>query len=79
LLEICTNQTLNELIKRRKRLTEMEVSYYLQQIVNSLVYLHNNKVIHREYPFPHPASNSATSSSTRTWRSSWEISDWPPG
>ena len=48
LLEICTNQTLNELIKRRKRLTEMEVQYYLQQIVQSLTYLHHNKVIHRE-------------------------------
>ncbi len=49
LLEICTNQTLNELIKRRKRLTEMEVQYYLAQIVSSLIYLHQNKVIHREY------------------------------
>ena len=49
LLEICTNQTLNELIKRRKRLTEIEVQYYLHQIVGSLIYLHQNKVIHREY------------------------------
>jgi polo-like kinase 1 len=48
LLEICSNQTLNELIKRRKRLTEMEVMYYLSQINNSLIYLHQNKVIHRE-------------------------------
>lgn len=29
LLELCTNQTLNELIKRRKRLTELEVQCYL--------------------------------------------------
>lgn len=49
LLEICSNQTLNELIKRRKRLTEMEVTYYLHQIVQALIYLHQNKVIHREY------------------------------
>ena len=48
LLEICTNHTLNELIKRRKRLTEMETQYYLAQIVSSLKYLHQNKVIHRE-------------------------------
>jgi len=47
-LEICSNQTLNELIKRRKRLIEMEVMYYLSQIVNSLIYLHQNKVIHRD-------------------------------
>lgn len=26
----------------------MEVMYYLLQIVNSLVYLHQNKVIHRD-------------------------------
>ena len=57
LLEICTNQTLNELIKRRKRLTEMEVQYYLSQIVQSLTYLHHNKVIHREYPSLHAVSN----------------------
>lgn len=25
LLELCTNQTLNELLKRRKRITELEV------------------------------------------------------
>lgn len=49
LLEICSNQTLNELIKRRKRLTEVEAQYYLWQIVSSLMYLHQNKVIHREY------------------------------
>ena len=49
LLEICTNHTLNELIKRRKRLTEMEVQYYLSQIISALKYLHQSKVIHREY------------------------------
>ena len=29
----------------------MEVTYYLQQIIFSLIYLHQNKVIHREYLF----------------------------
>lgn len=29
LLELCANQTLNELIKRRKRLTELEVQCYV--------------------------------------------------
>lgn len=48
LLEICTNQTLNELIKRRKRLVELEVQCYLSQIVSSLKYLHKQKVIHRD-------------------------------
>jgi len=48
LLEICTNQTLNELLKRRKRLTELEVQCYLNQIIHALKYLHSNRVIHRD-------------------------------
>lgn len=48
LLEMCTNQTLNELIRRRKRLTELEVQCYLQQILSALKYLHNHRVIHRD-------------------------------
>jgi polo-like kinase 1 len=48
LLEICTNQTLNELLKRRKRLTELEVQCYLVQLVHCLKYLHANRIIHRD-------------------------------
>jgi polo-like kinase 1 len=57
LLEICNNHTLNELIKRRKRLTEMEAQYYISQIISALKYLHQNKVIHREYTLPDSVSN----------------------
>jgi polo-like kinase 1 len=48
LLELCTNQSLNDLIKRRKRLHEIEVQCYIFQIVNSLKYLHQNRIIHRD-------------------------------
>jgi polo-like kinase 1 len=48
LLEMCTNQTLNDLCKRRKRLTEFEAQYYIYQIVNALKYLQKNRVIHRD-------------------------------
>lgn len=48
LLEMCTNQTLNDLTKRRKRLTEFEAQYYILQIINALKYLHKNRVIHRD-------------------------------
>lgn len=48
LLELCTNQTLNELLKRRKRLTELEVQCYVVQIVSALKYMHSNRVIHRD-------------------------------
>jgi polo-like kinase 1 len=49
LLEMCQNQTLNELLKRRKRLTELEVQCYIMQIISALKYLHSHRVIHREY------------------------------
>lgn len=48
LLEICTNQTMNELLRRRKRLTEFEVQVYLLQMISVLKYLHKNRVIHRD-------------------------------
>lgn len=48
LLELCTNQTLNEILKRRKRLTEIEVQCYLIQIIKALKYIHSHKIIHRD-------------------------------
>ena len=48
LLEMCTNQTLNDLCKRRKRLTEFEAQYYLFQIVSALKHLQKNRIIHRD-------------------------------
>lgn len=42
------NQSLLELHKRRKALTEPEARYYLRQIVLGCQYLHRNQVIHRD-------------------------------
>ena len=47
-LELCQNQTMNELLRRRKRLTELEVQSYLAQMVSALKYLHSHRVIHRD-------------------------------
>ena len=48
LLELCHNKSFSELMKRRKRLTEPEVQYYMSQILAALAYLHSIKVIHRD-------------------------------
>jgi polo-like kinase 1 len=48
LLELCPNQTLNDLLKRRKRITELEAQYYLIQLVSALKYIHKHKIIHRD-------------------------------
>ena len=48
LLELCTNNSMSELLKRRKRLSDIETRYYLTQLIGSLKYLHDNLVIHRD-------------------------------
>lgn len=47
-LELCSNQTLNELIRRRKRLHEIETKCYIVQIISALKYLHAHRIIHRD-------------------------------
>lgn len=47
-LSPCPAQSLLELHKRRKALTEPEARYYLRQIVLGCQYLHQNRVIHRD-------------------------------
>jgi polo-like kinase 1 len=37
-----------ELIKRRRRLTEPEVRYYMKEIVLGCSYMHESMVIHRD-------------------------------
>jgi polo-like kinase 1 len=48
ILEMCSNQTLNELLKRRKRITELETMCFSMQIIKALKYLHSHRVIHRD-------------------------------
>ncbi|OMJ71749.1 hypothetical protein SteCoe_29968 [Stentor coeruleus] len=48
ILELCTNQTLSDLLRRRKRLTELEIQCYLLQVLSALKYLHSYRVIHRD-------------------------------
>jgi len=48
IMELCPNQSLKELIKRRKRITELEAQYYLMQILIATKYIHSQLVIHRD-------------------------------
>ena len=48
MLELCTNQSLNDLVRRRKRLVELEVQCYLMQTLFALKYMHSHRVIHRD-------------------------------
>jgi polo-like kinase 1 len=48
MLDICQNQSLSDLIKRRKRLHEVEARYYIYQLCKAVQYIHSRKVIHRD-------------------------------
>lgn len=48
MLELCPNQTLNDLLKRKKKLSDSEIQYYMLQLIDALIYLHEEKVIHRD-------------------------------
>jgi polo-like kinase 1 len=48
LLELCHNQSMNEMIKRRKRLTEPEAAFFMTQLLEAVRYMHHENVIHRD-------------------------------
>lgn len=48
MLDICTNGSLSDLVRRRKRLHEVEARYYIYQLVKALENVHAKKVIHRD-------------------------------
>ena len=48
MLDICQNQSLSDLLRRRKRLHEVETRYYINQLVLGMQYVHQKNVIHRD-------------------------------
>lgn len=47
-LELCSEESLSEVVKRRGTLEETEARVYLRQIVLGVDYLHRNHVVHRD-------------------------------
>jgi len=48
IMELCTNQTMLEVVKRKKRLSEGETRRFMHQIIDGVRHLHENNVIHRD-------------------------------
>lgn len=48
LLEICNNNSMMAMLKKRKTLTEPESKYFLTQIIGGVMYMHDFGVIHRD-------------------------------
>ncbi|RWS29690.1 serine/threonine-protein kinase PLK1-like protein, partial [Leptotrombidium deliense] len=47
-LELCSKRSLMEMHKRRKTLTEPEIRYFVRQIADACLYLHERKIVHRD-------------------------------
>lgn len=48
ILELCTNGSLMEMVKKRKGLTEAETRFYTVQIAGAIKYMHGKGIIHRD-------------------------------
>ena len=47
ILEFCENRDLSELVKKKARLTEIEVQYYIRNLIEALKYLHEEtNIVH---------------------------------
>ncbi|TPX49951.1 hypothetical protein SeMB42_g02425 [Synchytrium endobioticum] len=48
ILELCHNKTFVDLLRKRRRMTETEVRYYMLQLLGGVQYMHGQRVIHRD-------------------------------
>jgi cell cycle serine/threonine-protein kinase CDC5/MSD2 len=47
-LELCTNGSLMDVFRRRRRFTEPEARFFLVQVIGACHYMHTHQVIHRD-------------------------------
>ncbi|TPX31059.1 hypothetical protein SmJEL517_g05517 [Synchytrium microbalum] len=48
ILELCHNKTFVDFLKRRRRMTEPEVRYFMLQLLSGVQYMHRERIIHRD-------------------------------
>ena len=48
IFEFCENRDLSYLIDQRKKLKEIEVQYYITQLIQALIHLHDRNIVHRD-------------------------------
>ena len=48
IMELCESSTLAQLVKKRKRLSEPEVQYYMSQLLAAVSFMHERHIIHRD-------------------------------
>lgn len=48
IMELCTNRTFVDLIKKRKRLTDEECRFWMWQLLDGIRYMHRKGYIHRD-------------------------------
>ena len=46
ILELCDNGDLYSILQKRKKLTEIEVQYYISNLINALIRMHQKKIVH---------------------------------
>ena len=46
ILELCDNGDLLSILQKRKKLTEIEVQYYISNLINALIRMHQKKIVH---------------------------------
>ncbi|CAG8480031.1 8611_t:CDS:2 [Diversispora eburnea] len=47
-MELCSNQSLFEMVRDRGELTESEVRLYMLQLIDAVGYMHDNNIMHRD-------------------------------
>ena len=48
IMDLCPHQSLHDLVQRRGGLSEVEVRYFMKQMIEGVRFMQNNRVLHRD-------------------------------